>query len=76
MSAGRCATFRAFLADDEAQGLVEYAITLAVVALGVMVAVIFLREQLQGSFSDIGTQLRSPGSTPTPPPTPAPTTCC
>lgn len=47
----------AFLRDDEGQGLVEYALIIAVIAIAVIVAMIFLRDQLQNIFSNIGNNL-------------------
>jgi pilus assembly protein Flp/PilA len=44
----------AFFRDDEGQGLVEYALIIAVIAIAVIVAMIFLRGQLQNNFSNIG----------------------
>jgi pilus assembly protein Flp/PilA len=46
-----------FIRDDEGQGLVEYALIIAVIAIAVIVAMIFLRGQLQNIFSNIGNQL-------------------
>jgi len=39
------------------QGLVEYALIIAVIAIAVIVAMIFLRGQLQNIFSNIGNNL-------------------
>src|SRR2546426_5481176 len=47
----------AFFRDDEGQGLVEYALIIAVIAIAVIVAMIFLRGQLQNIFSNIGNNL-------------------
>ena len=47
----------AFFRDDEVQGLVEYALIIAVIAIAVIVAMIFLRGQLQNIFSNIGNNL-------------------
>jgi len=47
----------AFFRDDEGQGLVEYALIIAVIAIAVIVAMIFLRCQLQNIFSNIGNNL-------------------
>ncbi len=47
----------AFFSDDEGQGLVEYALIIAVIAIAVIVAMIFLRGQLQNIFSNIGNNL-------------------
>ena len=46
-----------FFRDDEGQGLVEYALIIAVIAIAVIVAMIFLRGQLQNIFSNIGNNL-------------------
>ena len=48
---------RAFLHDEDGQGLVEYALIIAVIAIAVIVAMIFLREQIQNIFSNIGNNL-------------------
>ncbi len=47
----------AFVRDDEGQGLVEYALIIAVIAIVVIVAMIFLRGQLENIFSNIGNNL-------------------
>jgi pilus assembly protein Flp/PilA len=47
----------AFFRDDEGQGLVEYALIIAVIAIAVIVAMIFLRGQLTNIFSNIGNNL-------------------
>ena len=47
----------AFFRDDEGQGLVEYALIIAVIAIAVIVAMISLRGQLQNIFSNIGNNL-------------------
>ncbi len=47
----------AFLRDDSGQGLVEYALIIAVIAIAVIVAMIFLRGQIQNVFSNIGNNL-------------------
>ncbi len=46
-----------FFRDDDGQGLVEYALIIAVIAIAVIVAMIFLRGQLQNIFSNIGNNL-------------------
>jgi pilus assembly protein Flp/PilA len=46
-----------FFRSDEGQGLVEYALIIAVIAIAVIVAMIFLRGQLQNIFSNIGNNL-------------------
>ena len=47
----------AFWRDDQGQGLVEYALIIAVIAIAVIVAMVFLRSQLQTMFSNIGNNL-------------------
>ena len=46
-----------FIREDDGQGLVEYALIIAVIAIAVIVAMIFLRDQLQNIFSNIGNNL-------------------
>ena len=46
-----------FIHEDEGQGLVEYALIIAVIAIAVIVAMVFLRGQLQNIFSNIGNNL-------------------
>ena len=43
--------------DEEGQGLVEYALIIAVIAIAVIVAMVFLRGQIQNIFSNIGNNL-------------------
>ena len=47
----------AFWQDDQGQGLVEYALIIAVIAIAVIVAMIFFRGQLENLFSNIGNNL-------------------
>jgi pilus assembly protein Flp/PilA len=46
-----------FIRDEDGQGLVEYALIIAVIAIAVIVAMVFLREQIQNIFSNIGNNL-------------------
>ena len=46
-----------FVRQDEGQGLVEYALIIVVIAIAVIVAMIFLRGQLENQFSNIGNNL-------------------
>ena len=46
-----------FIRDDDGQGLVEYALIIAVIAIAVIVAMIFLRDQITNIFSNIGNNL-------------------
>ena len=48
---------RAFWRDEDGQGLVEYALIIAVIAITIIVAMIFLRGQLSNQFSNIGNNL-------------------
>jgi pilus assembly protein Flp/PilA len=45
------------LRDDEGQGLIEYALIIAVIAIAVIGAMGFLQGQLQSIFSNIGNNL-------------------
>jgi pilus assembly protein Flp/PilA len=46
-----------FIREEEGQGLVEYALIIAVIAIAVIVAMLFLRGQIQNIFSNIGNNL-------------------
>ena len=46
-----------FRDEERAQGLVEYALIIAVVALGVILAIVFLRDQIKGLFNKAGSEL-------------------
>jgi pilus assembly protein Flp/PilA len=46
-----------FLGQEEGQGLVEYALIIAVIAIAVIVSMIFFRDQLSNYFSNIGNNL-------------------
>jgi len=48
---------REFIRDEDGQGLVEYALIIAVIAIAVIVAMVFLRGQIQNIFSNIGNNL-------------------
>ena len=43
--------------DESGQGLVEYALIIAVIAIAIIIAMIFLRNQLTNEFSMIGNNL-------------------
>ena len=43
--------------DEEGQGLAEYALILALIAIVVIAAVIFLGSQINGIMSDVGTSI-------------------
>jgi pilus assembly protein Flp/PilA len=46
-----------FIREEDGQGLVEYALIIAVIAIAVIVAMLFLRGQIQNIFSNIGNNL-------------------
>lgn len=46
-----------WLRDDEGQGLVEYSLIIAVIAIAVLGAMVFLQSQIQTVFSNIGNNL-------------------
>ena len=46
-----------FFKEEDGQGLVEYALIIAVNAIAVIVAMIFLRGNIQNIFSNIGNNL-------------------
>jgi pilus assembly protein Flp/PilA len=46
-----------FFGNEEGQGLVEYALIIAVIAIVVIVAMVFFRNQLTNYFSNIGNNL-------------------
>jgi pilus assembly protein Flp/PilA len=47
----------AFLRQDDGQGLVEYALIIVVIAIAVLVAMFFLRDQLSNLFSNVANNL-------------------
>ncbi len=51
---GRHERALAFLREERAQGLVEYALILGIIAVAVIVAMVFMRDQLSNIFSMIG----------------------
>ena len=46
-----------FARDERGQGLTEYALIIAVIAVAVLVALFFLRDQITNVFSNIGNNL-------------------
>ena len=50
-------SLRQFMRDEEGQGLVEYALIIAVIAIAVILAMVFLRGQIENIFSNIGNNL-------------------
>lgn len=47
----------AFWRDDAGQGLVEYALIVSIIAIAVILAMVFMRTQLQTLVSNIGNNL-------------------
>jgi len=54
---GVLSTVITFFREEDGQGLVEYALIIAVIAIAVIVAMLFLRGQIQNIFSNIGNNL-------------------
>jgi pilus assembly protein Flp/PilA len=50
-------TLQQFMRDEDGQGLVEYALIIAVIAIAVILAMVFLRGQIENIFSNIGNNL-------------------
>ena len=48
---------RRFSQNEQGQGLVEYALIIAVIAIAVIVSMVFFKDQLQNLFSSIGNNL-------------------
>ncbi|HEV8536558.1 MAG TPA: Flp family type IVb pilin [Candidatus Limnocylindria bacterium] len=46
-----------FWRNEEGQGLVEYALIIAVIAIAVIIAMVFFRDALSNYFSSIGNNL-------------------
>jgi Flp pilus assembly pilin Flp len=51
-----------FTKDEEGASMVEYILLVALIALAVIAAVVFLEGQVQGKFGDAGSKISSSGS--------------
>ena len=51
-----------FTKDERGASMVEYILLVALIALAVVAAVVFLRGQVQSKFSDAGSKLSNSGS--------------
>ena len=51
------ALYALYVEEQEGQGLVEYALIIAFIAVVVIVAMVFLRGQISGLFSKVGASL-------------------
>jgi pilus assembly protein Flp/PilA len=58
--------WQAFLSDDTGQGLVEYALIIALVAVGLIVILLVLRNSIGNVFNNAATQLNNAPATPYP----------
>ena len=48
---------RAFLQDDQGQGMVEYALVIIVIAIAIIFMLVIMREQIGNFFSNVGNNL-------------------
>ena len=51
-----------FAKDERGASMVEYILLVALIALAVIAAVVFLRTQVQSKFSDAGSKLSTSGT--------------
>jgi pilus assembly protein Flp/PilA len=57
---------KAFLSDDTGQGLVEYALIIALVAVGLIAILLVLRNSIGNVFNNAATQLNNAPTNPYP----------
>jgi Flp pilus assembly pilin Flp len=48
--------------DEEGASMVDYILLVALIALAVIAAVVFLKDQINNKFNDAGSQLSSAGT--------------
>ena len=53
-----------FTKDERGASMVEYILLVALIALAVIAAVVFLRGQVSGKFNDAGSKISTNGSSP------------
>lgn len=58
--------WQAFWSDDSGQGLVEYALIIALVAVGLVAILLVLRNSIGNVFNNAATQLNNAPATPYP----------
>jgi pilus assembly protein Flp/PilA len=58
--------WRAFSSDDSGQGLVEYALIIALVAVGLIAILLVLRNSIGNVFNNAATQLNNAPTSPYP----------
>jgi Flp pilus assembly pilin Flp len=46
-----------FMADEHAQGMVEYALIISVIALFLIITAVFFKDQVSNFFSNVGNNL-------------------
>src|SRR6478672_12036931 len=51
-----------FAKDEKGASMVEYILLVALIALAVIAAVVFLKDQVNGKFNDAGSKLSSSGT--------------
>lgn len=56
---GRRERVFSFLVEENAQGLVEYALILGIIAVAVIISMFFMRDQLVNIFSSIGNNVHN-----------------
>jgi pilus assembly protein Flp/PilA len=59
-------TFTALLADESGQGLVEYALIIALVAVGLIAILLVLRNAIGNVYNNAATQLNNAPTNPYP----------
>jgi len=50
-------TLRTFLADEQGQGMAEYALIIAIIAIAILLTQVLFAGQIKNFFSNVGNQL-------------------